>query len=142
MSVVVERIAGIPIPTPSERVIVGYLGAIIQGNGAPVPSSFEYRVGGVVVVPVVIVGIVVVTVTAANSGRSIAILFYDGKVEGNDDGNGNDNNTDGDCTNDYLAFRFVGRGVSRTFLLEVSVPRGGCPCDEVRIMGIVSVRNR
>jgi hypothetical protein len=97
-------------------------------------------VGTVVVAVIVVVPIITVT----NVSRRFAILLNDGEVESDDDGNGSDDHTDGDRTNDELALGLVGRGVGTTLLLQVSVPpvrRDGAGSGEVRIMGIVLVRD-
>ena len=113
-------------------------------KGTPVSSGLKDIAGGIIVFPVVVVVVVVVVISAViviNGVRGFATLFDDGKVESNDDGNGGDNNANSDRANDHLAFGFVRRSISITFLLKVSAAPagGGGPSGKVGIVGVILV---
>lgn len=147
LSVVVEGVARVPIPSSSKWIRVGHSGTIIQMEGAPVTSRLEDVAGSIVVFPVVIivvivvVSVIIVVVVVTKRVRSFATLFDDGKVEGDNDCNGGDDNGCDDRTNYDLTFRFARRSISVTFLLEVSAApaRGDGPGDKVGIVRVVLI---
>lgn len=58
LSVVVEGIFRVPIPSSSERIRVGHVGTIIQMKGAAVSARLENGARGIVVFAIVIVVVV------------------------------------------------------------------------------------
>lgn len=93
-----------------------------------------------------VVVVATATIAATSCGRGFSILFDDSEIESEDDGNGNGNHADSDRANDDLTFGFVvRRRVGITLLFEVPVSparRSGSARDKVRIVGIISIRDR